>query len=111
MKSIIYIALVTIVLYVEGKRKEIPAGEPLPDGVDQHDIDEMLASKSIEDSTAKEKQAKADAKAGAATQAEFEAEREKLLRGAAANAEASASAVALATKEKAKEEPKTTGKK
>ena len=92
MKPIIYIALVMVVLYVDGKRTEILPGHELPESVDPVDIQELLSSKSIEKAGAAEEEEKKAAKEGTLTQADFQGERDKLLARREANDAASASA-------------------
>lgn len=65
------IALVTVLATVDGKRVEIPPGEPVPE-LPAHDVEQLLAMNAIEDADAKAAQAKADARAEREGQKEFE---------------------------------------
>ncbi|NHC05931.1 hypothetical protein [Azonexus fungiphilus] len=70
-----YIALVLVIAYLDGQRVEIPAGERLPEGLHQHDIDELLRLRSIEDEAAVAAAKKEAAKEDKAALADFEAAR------------------------------------
>lgn len=70
-----YIALVLVIAYINGERVEIQPGEALPEGLHQHDIDELLRLRSIEDEAAAAAAKKEAAKEGKAALAEFEAAR------------------------------------
>lgn len=69
------IAKVTVLALVDGKRVEIPPGDPLPE-LPAHDVEQLLAMDAIEDADAVAAQAKADAKAEREGLKGFEAARE-----------------------------------
>lgn len=67
-----YIAAVLVSCWVEGKRVDIPAGEPVPP-LSKHDTEQLLRMKAIRDPEAEAAQAKAADKAEVAAGADFAA--------------------------------------
>lgn len=98
------IALVAVVVLVDGVRSTIAPGEPVT-GLHKHDEDALIACGSVEDRTAMAEDAKADAKAQAAADAEFQAAREAVIARAETIAAPPAEAAATASA------PAATGKK
>ena len=65
-----YIAAVVVTCYVDGERKDIPPGEPIPE-LSEHDVGQLLAMKAIKEPAAEEAEAKAAAKAQRAAGKDF----------------------------------------
>lgn len=91
-----YITLVTLVCYVQGKRTEIPAGKPVPEGMRDIEIEELLASRSIERADAEAMAARQQQLQASATTKAFEAEKERLQAAREVNESAAQSATTSA---------------
>lgn len=110
MRTLITRVLVTVML--DGQRTDIQPGEPLPDGVHEHDIEQLLKMRAIEDVAATAKAETNRAKEAQAASKDFEEARaavqagrestEPVTTGSKTDAEAQADADAKA---KADEEP------
>ncbi len=50
LRQLVTRVLVTVM--IDGQRKDIPPGNPLPDGIHEHDIEQLLRMRAIEDVTA-----------------------------------------------------------
>lgn len=73
------IAKVLVVAWVDGKRTEFQPGEEIPDGVlSAHDLRELKAMGSIEDTADSQRAAKSAAAAEKAAGKEFEAARKRV---------------------------------
>jgi hypothetical protein len=92
MDKVIYLTLVTLVCYVNGQRTEIPPGKPVPDSLKEHEINELLASGSIERSDAAQIEKRQQQLAGGQTQADFEQEKKRLQAARESNEQAAAEA-------------------
>lgn len=92
MDKVTFITLVTLVCYVDGKRTEIPPGQPVPESLSDLERDELLASGSIERADAADIARRQEQLAGREAQAEFEAQRQRLQESRALNEAAAASA-------------------
>ena len=73
-----YIARVVVHAFVGGKRVEVPPGKPLPDGIHDHDIEELKRLRAIEDPDEMAAAAKDAVKAARAATADFEKARESV---------------------------------
>lgn len=70
-----FIARVLVRAIINGQRIEIPAGDPLPEGIHDHDIVELKRLRAIEDLAETAAAEKDAAKASKAAQADFDAAR------------------------------------
>lgn len=70
------IARVKIITMIDGERVEIPAGDPLPESLNEHDIRELKKLRAIEDIAESAKAEKDSAKAKVAAGEAFKAARQ-----------------------------------
>lgn len=73
MKQLITRVLVTVM--IDGQRQDIPPGNPLPGGVHEHDVAQLLRMRAIEDPDATAAAEKDAAKKAAADNADYAAAR------------------------------------